>query len=885
MNSPDAITRLNAALDGRYQIDRKVGEGGMATVFLATDVKHKRPVALKVLKPELAAVVGAERFLAEIETTANLQHPHILPLFDSGQADGFLFYVMPFLEGETLHERIERERQLPVEEAVKIAQSVLSALQHAHDRGVIHRDIKPSNILMQDGQPVVSDFGIALAVGSAGGTRLTETGLSLGTPYYMSPEQATGDQVVGPSTDIFALSCVLYEMLVGEPPYPGKTAQAVLGKIIQGAPVSATAIRKSIPANVDAAIRCALEKLPADRFAGASDFGKALADPGFRHGAASSSDAAGQARGHALTAVFAVLAVVFAGTTIWALSDSEPPPTVERFGSPFLVGQEPLGTGPANFTLSPDGSAAVYMGPVGEGQTGGQLWVRRWSDLEATPIRGTEGGVQPDISPDGSEVAFARGAEIHVVPLGSGPARTLGRGTWPQWLEDGRIVAALGAVGLVAYSAAGADTVARLQGSDQNYLISDGLPGGGALGSVGLAEGGVEIRAFDLETGETRYLANGVFPQYVATGHLVYTFEGSLLAAPFDPEAMEITGPTVSIQGDIGFLRVSRSGRLLYTTGGQGQALREMVWVTREGVATAIDSTWTFTRGDVNVSWSLSPDDTRLALREQTDGVYDIWIKELDDGPRSRLTFDDRGDYFPEWTPDGQSVTYVSGPITKLEVYQRRADGTGEPAQPVAVEQSVALAFWHPDNEWLVLRTTTGAGNVFGRDILGMRPGVDTVPVPLMTEEYDESWPALSPDGRWIAYQSNETGRYEVYVRPFPDVGSGRWQISTQGGTVPRWAHSGREIFFRDANANMVSAQVDGSETAFRVVGTDIMFAVPQGFDQRGQPEGMPFDVTSDDQRFVMARVFQPDAQGGSATPSYVLVQNFGELLRTLVPN
>ena len=214
-----AVDRLKAALEDRYAIERELGEGGMATVYLAEDIKHNRKVALKVLKPELAVMVGAERFLAEIQVTANLQHPHILPLFDSGEADGFLFYVMPFVEGETLRDRIDREKQLPVDEAVALASKVAGALQHAHEHGVIHRDIKPGNILLQGGEPVVADFGIALAVGAAGGSRLTETGLSVGTPYYMSPEQATGDQGLGPATDTYALACVLYEMLVGEPPY------------------------------------------------------------------------------------------------------------------------------------------------------------------------------------------------------------------------------------------------------------------------------------------------------------------------------------------------------------------------------------------------------------------------------------------------------------------------------------------------------------------------------------------------------------------------------------------------------------------------------------------------------------------------------------------
>ena len=325
----DPVTRLNAALEGRYAIDRELGEGGMATVYLADDLKHERKVALKVLRPELAAVVGAERFLAEIKTTANLTHPHILPLFDSGEADGFLFYVMPYLEGETLRDRIDREKQLAVEEAVRIATAVASALDHAHRHKVIHRDIKPGNILLQDGQPVVLDFGIALALGVAGGTRLTETGLSVGTPFYMSPEQATGDQEVGASTDTYALGSVLYEMLVGEPPYPGATAQAVLGKIIAGKPVSATEQRPSIPAHVDAAVRKALEKLPADRFTSAQDLMRALGDEHFRYGELATVDAGGAAAGpwNRLSMAFAALASLFAVAFGWSLLRPSPPQT------------------------------------------------------------------------------------------------------------------------------------------------------------------------------------------------------------------------------------------------------------------------------------------------------------------------------------------------------------------------------------------------------------------------------------------------------------------------------------------------------------------------------------------------------------------------------
>ena len=336
----DPVTRLNAALEGRYRIEAELGEGGMATVYLADDRKHERKVALKVLKPELAAVVGAERFLAEIKTTANLQHPHILPLFDSGEADSFLFYVMPFVEGESLRDKLNRDHQLPVDDAVRIATNVAEALDYAHRHDVIHRDIKPANILLQDGKPVISDFGIALAVGTAGQGRLTETGLSVGTPHYMSPEQATGDMSVGPATDIYALGAVLYEMLVGEPPYTGGTAQAILGKIIAGKLASATGERASVPSNVDAAIRKSLEKVPADRFTGAQEFARALADPGFRHGVAEAEAVMVAPVGlwKRISVGMTGVAAIFALALGWSLMRPEPSQPVERFS----LDMEPL---------------------------------------------------------------------------------------------------------------------------------------------------------------------------------------------------------------------------------------------------------------------------------------------------------------------------------------------------------------------------------------------------------------------------------------------------------------------------------------------------------------------------------------------------------------
>ncbi|MDE3129097.1 MAG: serine/threonine protein kinase, partial [Gemmatimonadota bacterium] len=281
----DAATRLSAALADRYRIERELGQGGMATVYLAHDLKHDRKVAIKVLHPDLAAALGAQRFLSEIKTTAALQHPHILPLHDSGEADGLLFYVMPYVEGESLRDRLNREKPLPIEDAEGIAREVADALDYAHRHGVIHRDIKPENILLHDRRALVADFGIALAVQSAGGERMTQTGLSLGTPHYMSPEQAMGEKQIDARSDVYALGAVLYEMLTGDPPFTGSTVQAIVAKVMSAEPEPVTMLRKNTPEPVAYAVHRALEKLPADRFGTAAEFAAALSAPP-QHGSA-----------------------------------------------------------------------------------------------------------------------------------------------------------------------------------------------------------------------------------------------------------------------------------------------------------------------------------------------------------------------------------------------------------------------------------------------------------------------------------------------------------------------------------------------------------------------------------------------------------------------
>src|SRR5512135_1239092 len=335
----DAAARLSTALADRYRLERELGQGGMATVYLAHDPKHDRKVAIKVLKPELAAVLGADRFVQEIRTTAALQHPHILPLFDSGQADGFLYYVMPYIEGETLRTKLDREHQLSIAEAVKITTEVADALDYAHRHGVIHRDIKPENILLHDGRPMVADFGIALAVSAAAGGRMTETGLSLGTPHYMSPEQATAEKEITARSDVYSLASVLYETLTGQPPHVGGSAQQIIMKIIAEPVAAVTTLRKSVPPNVAAALTKALEKLPADRFGTAKAFADALGNASFTtmHASAAGGRAASPRLGNPwLVAAMGVVSLA-AGIGVGALLTRHPPPVprVVRFTLPM----------------------------------------------------------------------------------------------------------------------------------------------------------------------------------------------------------------------------------------------------------------------------------------------------------------------------------------------------------------------------------------------------------------------------------------------------------------------------------------------------------------------------------------------------------------------
>ncbi|MBA2291761.1 MAG: serine/threonine-protein kinase, partial [Gemmatimonadales bacterium] len=450
-----SVERLTTALADRYRIERELGQGGMATVYLAHDIRHERDVAIKVLHPDLGAALGSERFLSEIRTTAKLQHPHILPLLDSGEADGLLYYVMPLVTGETLRARLERERQLPIDDAVRIAREVADALGSAHALGIIHRDIKPENILLQGGHALVADFGIALAVQTAGGARMTQTGLSLGTPQYMSPEQAMGEKQIDARSDIYSIGAVTYEMLVGEAPFTGPSVQAIVARIMTEEPRRLVAQRKAVPDVVEDAVFRALEKLPADRFASAAEFGAALTGgTGTTTPRRSSSRPFAPAgrRPHGATLLLAGTSIAFAALAAWQWQQK--PASV----GPILYDAAFADSAPISFessrldasyglalralSVSSDAEFVVYAARQGETTA---IWYRSLTNDETRLIQGTVGGTAPRVSPDGALVAFLLGDDVMVVPIGGGEARRLldGQSTnWMQWLSPSELLAA-----------------------------------------------------------------------------------------------------------------------------------------------------------------------------------------------------------------------------------------------------------------------------------------------------------------------------------------------------------------------------------------------------------------------------------------------------------
>ena len=864
----DAVPRLSVALSDRYRIGRELGAGGMATVYLAQDLKHDRKVALKVLRPELAAVLGADRFVVEIKTTAALQHPHILPLFDSGTADGFLYYVMPYIQGETLRDKLNRETQLGIEESVRIAREVADALDYAHRHGVIHRDIKPENILLHDGRPMVADFGIALALSAAAGGRMTETGLSLGTPHYMSPEQATAEKDLTNRSDIYSLGSVLYEMLTGSPPHVGSSAQQIIMKIVTDEARPVTELRKSVPPNVAAAVGKALEKLPADRFESAAGFREALGDPGFhahattRHSAAPGITLRDRLR-DPLQRTLALIAFVALCGVAWLglRAKAGPPPMPVQFVLTSATAR-PVMTHTWPALVSPDGRQIVYAGEAGSGDY--QLYVRQVDQLDARPVPGSANANQPIFSPDSRWIAFENGGQLLKVEVGGGTAvpivaaNSLNGATWSFRGEI--ILGSEGTIHGLARVPEGGGALTPLTTPDSTGEIYHLWPvvladGRSVLMTIwdgnGKSDLAWRLALTSLDDGIVHPLGIlGVRGLGVVDEHLIYLqADGTVMAVPFDTRRNRVTGTAVPLLDSIplcGYcngdapINLSPSGALAYI---RGALPTRLVWMDASGTPRPIGS-----REEPFANPRLSPDGRRVAVTIEAR-QRDVWIYEIANRTWNRLTSGGNNSH-PEWTADGSSIVFVSDRGGQVRAWRQAVDFGGVPEALSPVSDGLKAAIPSADGTFLLL-------NDFHQnisDIWTMPLGGNRTPAPLVSESYWTGLARPSPDGRQVAYVSAETGGNEVYVRPYPEPG-GRVQVSSGGGTEPVWSRDGQRLFYV-AGRRIMAARLAPPPNV-RVLARDSLF-VGGGF---GDFSGATYDVAPDGGSFLMLRTDQQHVQ------------------------
>jgi eukaryotic-like serine/threonine-protein kinase len=861
----DVPTRLASALTGRYRIERELGQGGMATVYLAQDIRHDRKVALKVLKPELAAIIGAERFLQEIKTTANLQHPHILGLIDSGEADGLLWYVMPFVEGESLRDRLTRERQLPIEDAVRLTTEVAGALDYAHRRGVIHRDIKPENILLHDKRALVADFGIALAVSSAGSSRMTQTGMSLGTPQYMSPEQAMGERSLDARSDVYSLGAMLYEMLAGDPPYTGSSAQAIVAKVLTEKPPLVTAARDTVPPHIAGAVNQALAKLPADRFQSAAEFGAALEWPAGREVGRTGRWSTVQrpdAPASRLPVLLGVgLAAALAGLALgWGLHRA---PAVGSFPVTFTLEADSSHSYELNRTrslsVSEDGTRIAYLGRTAQGVV--KVFERRLGEPVARALAGTDGADHPFYSPDGQWMAFDSDGMLKKVATGGGApivlARIGGATTSGAWGTRG-IVYSAGVRRPLFLIPADGGTPVQLTTPDsaagESQLWPAFLPGGNAVvftnsrvGENGLT---VQLGVLDLESHRVKLLdVRALAPHYLSSGELLYGLEdGSLVQQPFDPDKQEFTGTASRVAEGIELVArvfpayaASPAGVIAYYPSQSGGTLATLV--DRSGTERIL-----FSAPDL---WSprFSPSGDRIAYSRAgaNPGGRDLWVYSLRDQTALRLTRDYNNAVDGSWSRDAKRLTFAgSGRAAPTDLYLLDADGSTPPVRVLEQPEGQYQPVFAAGGSELVYVDRGPGGDRLMRLPLGGTPA----PQPLSSAGVSGASPAVSPDGRWLAFHSAESGQTEIYVRPFPGPGA-QTIISSGGGAEPAWG-SGHELFYR-SGGTLVSATL-GLEDGVSVLSRKLLFAAPY---LRGRGN-RNYDVAPDGSRFVFVKNTNP---------------------------
>ncbi len=857
-----------------FQVLEPLGAGGMGVVYRGQDTRLGRPVALKFLLPHYSLDASARvRFLREARAAAALDHPHLCTIYDVGETeDGRVFLAMALYAGETLKARLAGNGPLPVAEALDVTRQIASGLGCAHARGIVHRDLKPGNVmLLPNGTVRILDFGLAKALDDT----TSKTSAAFGTVAYMAPEQFRGGPVDA-RADLWAMGVVLYEMLTGQKPFAGEHEVAVAHAIVHAEPAAPATLRAGLPAAVQEVVLTLLQKDPTLRYAAVDDLIADLAAVGTHGESALPGGRARRLHTRAsrsaklwIVSLAAVLLIGGVGGTAIArwLRPASPRP-VSWYSVPV---PETMGLAPWDgyrIAISPGGDRLVYVGTSPDG--GLRLLLRSRDQLRVAPLASTERAVNPFFSRDGSRLGFVvlgrpphSNTAVKVLSLDGGPPTTvtdslvdLGGAAWGYdgyIYFDGRLegdgIARVPETG----GAPAPVTMPDHAKGEAWHQQPEPLPNGKGL-LFGISGGGAvsqyNIGVVDLRTGSHRVLIRGVAPHYAASGHLVYvTAAGTLMAAPFDQDKLVLTGEAVALAEGVEVgsdgtvdLAISATGTIVYAAGPSVAGQRELVWVTRAGEATPIDTAW---RAADFSSLALSPDGAELAVAVQEGVATDLWIKRLDRGPARKLTFEGDDNERPAWTPDGRAVTFVSNGRSHskldLDLYVAGADGSAPPRMLLDDAVGIEEAEYSRDGQWLVYRKRF--------DLFAVRTDRDATPIQLTATPFNEATPTLSPDGRWLAYSSDESSRREVYVRPFPNTGATRWQVSAAGGMEPVWSRSGGELFYRNGDKLFAAAVLPGA--TFGVGERHVLFSVAE-YDHYWMKR--TYDVSPDGRRFVMIR-------------------------------
>jgi len=902
---------MNEQSIAHYKITDKIGQGGMGEVYRATDTKLNRDVALKLL-PDLFSKDPDRmaRFSREAQVLASLNHPNIASIHGLEESGGKRALVMELVEGETLQERLKRG-PIPLEEALTIAKQIAEALEEAHEHGIIHRDLKPANVkITPKGTVKVLDFGLAKALeGEASGSSpdlsqsptlsaaATAAGVIMGTAAYMSPEQARG-QKVDRRADIWSFGIVLYEMLTGKQTFTGDTVSDVLAAVLRS-----DIDLNALPGDVPPVIRQLLRRcLTRDRKRRLQSIGDArvivedyLENPVDEKTVISMRVAAPTTPVWKRVLPTALVALVAAGVTAAIVSGlgggtAEPPLRLD-----FALLDGPLFSGlGSSAVLSPDGTRIAYV--VGD-ENATTLYVRSLDQLESTEIAsgsGTTSAYHPFFSPDGAWLGYVTPQELLKVPVTGGtPLRLckVDRSRGASWAPDDTIIFAPSPSSpLFRVPATGGEpqplTTLDEANKEATHRWPQVLPGGEAVIFTSHTQpaGGFDnanIEVLILKTGERKVLhRGGSYARYVPSGHLVYVNEATLFAAPFDLGNLELTGSPAPVVQDVSWtvsdggaqFTFSDTGRLAYVRGESAVPEYPVVWVDRNGRTAPL---WE-ERGSYG-NPRMSPDGKRLSLTVLREGNWDVWVYDLERSVSTRLTFDEGSDTEQIWSPDGESIAFSSDQDGPDNLYRKRADGSGDLERLTESDKPEWATSWSSDGRFITYLTTGDAFDLWVVPLEGERK-----PEPFLATSFTEANGAFSPDGRWMAYASNESGRSEVYVRPFPTQG-GKWQVSDGGGGYPRWSRDGRELFYRTDDGIMV-ASVESAGDTFRAGKPRPVF---QG-SFRGGTAGLAlagnnfadYDVTPDGERFVMFPA--ADDEGAGQHPHLTLVTHwFDDLRRT----